>query len=72
MVPKKSILASNVESEILEVLHQLNEPYSPRDLIEKLIQEKHLNDTLIREAIWQLIDHKQIKLTDDLKLQVAA
>jgi len=72
MVPKKSNLAREVESEILDALGALREPFGPRELINKLTTEKKLNDTLIREAIWQLIDLKRIRLTDDMKLEVAA
>lgn len=72
MVPKKSNLAQEVESEILDALGALREPFGPRELINKLTTEKKLNDTLIREAIWQLIDLKRIRLTDDMKLEVAA
>ena len=61
-----------VESEILDALGALREPFGPRELINKLTTEKKLNDTLIREAIWQLIDLKRIRLTDDMKLEVAA
>ena len=69
MVPTKSDLAKEVESEILDALGAFHEPFGPRELINKLTTEKKLNDTLIREAIWQLIDLKRIRLTDDMKLE---
>ncbi len=72
MMPRKSDLAKEVESEILDALGAIREPFGPRELINKLAVEKKLNDTLIREAIWQLIDLKRIRLTDDMKLEVAA
>jgi len=70
MVPKKSDLELKVEHEILKTLRSRKIPYPPANLINKLLKDKHLSDAIIRETIWQLLNDKQIELTDDLKLKI--
>lgn len=59
-----------VEQAVLEALKSSRQPESPREVITNLVKEG-LQDSAIREAIWRLIDRKQIQLTLDRKLELS-
>lgn len=63
MAPAK---ANEVQEAVQEALRERT--YSPEELIDRLRQARGFDDGTIREAIWRLLDGRQIRVTPDRKL----
>ena len=57
-----------VQNIILSML--IDEPLSPSELLYKVHNEKGIKDSVIRIALWELIDRYQVELSTDRKLNV--
>lgn len=58
---------AEAEQAVLGTLRGSQDPYTSKDLIERL-KARGYHDDVIRAAIWYLIDRMQIHLTADLRL----
>ena len=60
----------HIKPSIMSVLAD-SPPLPPKELRDKLIEDVGLHDSDARSAIWRLIDDGHIRLSLDLKLEVA-
>ena len=58
-----------MEREVLEALSRLRRPVRASEVIGAL-RKKGYGEGAIREAIWRLIDRRELGLTPDRKLEV--
>lgn len=58
-----------MEQEVLEALSRLKSPVRASEVI-GVLREKGCDEGAIREAIWRLIDRRELGLTPDRKLEV--
>lgn len=59
----------HAEKQILLELDRAPGPRRPREVIDKLRFEQGLSDSVLRAALWYLIDRNEIDLTMDLRVQ---
>ncbi|MDQ3043952.1 MAG: hypothetical protein M3R06_02200 [Chloroflexota bacterium] len=57
------------ELQVLSVLESSVSPYPPLQLIDRLKKDKMIPESLIRAAIWYLIDRNEVELTPDRRLR---
>jgi hypothetical protein len=56
-----------VKQEVLRAVNASDRPYPPGQLIQGL-KQAGFDENAIRAAMWDLIDHRQVHVTGDLKL----
>jgi hypothetical protein len=59
---------SHAEAQILRELDSEPGPRKPREVFESIRAEHWLSDTVLRAALWYLIDRNAIELTTDLRV----
>ena len=58
--------ANEMQEAVQEALQERT--YSPEELVARLRQARGFDEDTIREAIWRLLDGRQIRVTPDRKL----
>jgi hypothetical protein len=62
---------SELEPRVIEALQAMQDPQAPQVLIQQLVEER-LDESLVRECIWRLIESRTIDFTKDWKLKLAS
>jgi hypothetical protein len=57
---------------VLEKVAESDDPISPRDLLDQSAGATDFSWSVLRQAIWQLVDTGQVKLTPDWRISKAA
>lgn len=58
----------DLEREVIQFLVASGTSYRPNELVTKLAADHHAPESEVREALWRLLDRKQVQLTPDLEL----
>ncbi len=68
--PSLDSMAALEKAVIQQLRHLPDLAYAPGDLLEALLKEGSASDAEIREAIWRLVDKKNVQFTADRKFRL--
>jgi hypothetical protein len=60
--------ATEVDSRVLAVLRNSQEPSEPAELV-KALREQGLDEPAVLSSVWRLVDQNQAELTPDRKVE---
>jgi hypothetical protein len=62
------MVRADLEKELVIFIASSGGRYRPNELVKKFGEAHHASDSEVREALWRLLDRRQVQLTPELEL----